>query len=174
MVICKDKKNFDIGNAHRILDRGLSRNYYWGSREWPYKNVKPRIIAEQFLFLLSEEGIIDYKFLCMDGKVKIVFTCSNRFSDSGLCVNFYDREWNAMLFERHYPRRKKEIEKPKKYEEMVEISEKLSVGIKFVRVDLYYIQERIYVGELTFYPGSGLEEFTPVEWDYRLGEMIQL
>ena len=57
---------------------------------------------------------------------------------------------------------------------MVEISEKLSVGIKFVRVDLYYIQERIYVGELTFYPGSGLEEFTPVEWDYRLGEMIQL
>jgi len=174
VVICKDKKNFDIGNAHRILDRGLSRNYYWGSREWPYKNVKPRIIAEQFLEELSEEGIIDYKFLCMDGKVKIVFTCSNRFSDSGLCVNFYDREWNAMLFERHYPRRKKEIEKPKKYEEMVEISEKLSVGIKFVRVDLYYIQERIYVGELTFYPGSGLEEFTPVEWDYRLGEMIQL
>ncbi len=174
IAICRSKAEFDKNEARKILEKGMKKNFYWIGREWPYKNVKPRIIAEQFLKEMDKEGLIDYKLLCMNGKVKMSFTCSNRFDSSGLCVNFYDREWNPMPFERHYSRRAREIEKPFKYEMMVELAEKLSVGITFVRIDFYYIQEKVYVGELTFYPGNGMEEFTPEEWDYRLGELIQL
>jgi len=174
VVICRDKAELDKSMAKKILERGLRRNYYWTGREWPYKNVKPRIIAEQYLEGIDIEDLIDYKFLCMNDIMKMVFTCTNRFDANGLCVNFYDRYWNPMPFERHYPRRKKELEKPKKFEEMVSLSEKLSKGICFVRVDFYSVEGKIYVGEMTFYPGNGMEEFTPTEWDYKLGEMIQL
>lgn len=174
VVLCKDKAEFDRKTAREKLQRALKRNFYWFGREWPYKNVKPRIIAESFLHGLAEEGFIDYKFLCMEGKVMMVFTCSERWSPEGLCVNFYDRYWNPMPFERHYHRRKKEIEKPDEYDEMITLAETLSEGIKFVRVDFYVVGGHIYVGEMTFYPGNGVEEFTPEEWDYKLGEMIKL
>lgn len=174
IALCKDKADFDQNMARKILESGMRRNFYWLGREWPYKNVNPRIIAEPFLEEPDQDDFIDYKFLCTNGKVKMSFTCSNRFNKDGLCVNFYDREWRPMPFERHYPRRKTEIEKPEKYEEMIEIAERLSSGIRFVRVDFYFIQGKIYVGEMTFYPGNGMEEFKPEEWDYRLGELIQL
>lgn len=172
VVICKDKESLNKTEAKNILERRLRLNYYWLGREWPYKNIKPRIIVEEYLE--GGEEFIDYKFLCMKGKVKISFTCSNRFQPDGLCVNFYDREWNPLPFERHYPRRKKEIEKPEKYEDMVRIAENLSAGLTFVRIDFYVIKNQIRVGEITFYPGNGMEEFTPVVWDYRLGDMLQL
>ena len=172
VVICKNKKDLNKVEAKYILERGLKRNFYWVGREWPYKNIKPRIIVEEYLE--DGEEFIDYKFLCMRGKVKISFTCSNRFQPGGLCVNFYDREWNPLPFERHYPRRKKEIEKPEKYEDMVRIAENLSAGLIFVRIDFYMIENQIRVGEITFYPGNGMEEFTPAVWDYRLGEMLRI
>lgn len=174
VMICKDKAKFDKNKAKEILEEGLKRNFYWSGREWPYKNVKPRIIAEPFLYGLDEEGFIDYKFLCMDGKVEMVFTCAERWSPEGLCVNFYDKYWNPLPFERHYRRRKTEITRPNGYEDMVTLCEKLSLGLKFIRIDFYFVQGEIYIGELTFYPGNGMEEFSPEKWDYKLGDMIKI
>ena len=112
--------------------------------------------------------------MCFNGKVRCSFVCSERFSDEGLKVTFFDNEWNVMPFERHYPKSPVPIPKPKLFDKMVEISETLSAGVPFLRVDLYHIMNQIYFGELTFYPGSGFEEFTPVEWDCTLGSWINL
>ena len=119
------------------------------------------------------EDLNDYKLMCFNGKVKTTFVCSDRFSKDGLKVTFYDTDWRRMPFERHYPASKTEIDKPQTYEEMVILAEKLAFGIPFVRVDFYEINGNIYFGELTFFPGSGYEEFTPEEWDKTLGNWIK-
>jgi hypothetical protein len=118
--------------------------------------------------------LCDYKLMCFNGEVKCSFTCTERYSDEGLKVTFFDRDWNVMPFERHYEKSRKEIRKPKNYEAMIHMAEKLSKNIPFVRVDLYEINGKMFFGELTFYPGSGMEEFRPDEWDYRMGEWLEL
>ena len=153
----------------------LNKNFFYVGREWPYKSIKPRIIVEENIQDVdSDEQINDYKIMCFNGNPKCSFVCSNRNSSEGLCVNFYDYNWNPLPFERHYPRNKNEIEKPSQYDKMIELSKKLSKGIPFVRVDFYQKGEQIYFGELTFYPGSGMEEFTPDEWDEKLGGWLNL
>lgn len=116
----------------------------------------------------------DYKFMCFNGKVKSVFTVTDRFSQEGMKVTFFDREWNELPFERHYPKSKEPIPAPKNLTKMIELSEILSKGIPFVRVDFYEADGKIYFGEMTFYPGSGFEEFTPVEWDGIMGSWLDL
>lgn len=125
----------------------------------------------------GQEGsseLTDYKFMCFNGKVKCVFTATERFSGDGLKVTFFDRDWNPLPFERHYPKSEKPIPKPYNFEKMIELAEKLSENIPFVRVDFYESGGQIYFGEMTFYPGSGFEEFSPEEWDKRLGDLIEL
>ena len=122
----------------------------------------------------KEYGLNDYKFMCFNGKVKCSFACTERFSKEGLKCTFYDREWNRLPFERHYKSSVSEISKPYNYEKMVYLAEKLSYEVPFVRVDFYEINGHIYFGELTFFPGSGYEEFDPDEWDKRLGEWLTL
>lgn len=173
MCICTDKSALDLEIVKSGLTKGLQQNYYLTGREWCYKNVEPRIIAETFMQDKTGE-LRDYKFMCFNGKVKCSFVCSDRFSGDGLHVTFFDRNWNVMPFERHYPARKEGIEKPEKYEEMLELAEKLAQDHPFVRVDLYEVDGQIYFGELTLYPGSGFEEFTPEEWDEILGSWIDL
>ena len=112
--------------------------------------------------------------MCFNGKVKCSFVVTDRYSEDGLKVTFFDRNWKKMPFERHYPSDKKEIPCPAKYEQMIELAEKLSRNIIFVRVDFYEIEGKIYFGELTFSPGGGFEEFRPLEWDKKLGEWITL
>ena len=112
--------------------------------------------------------------MCFNGKVKMFFTCTERFSKDGLKVTFFDMDWNKMPFERKYKSSTNKIDKPVNFEKMVELSEKLSKDMKFVRVDWYEINGKLYFGELTFYPGSGCEKFYPEEWDYKLGKMIEL
>ena len=172
--ICKDKSKLDNMELKKIINRSLNRNYYIQSREWPYKNVKPRIIVEPYLVDESGFELKDYKLMCFNGKVRCSFVCSNRNSKSGLNVNFYDRDWIPMPFERHYPKNNTEIPKPICYELMIELAEKLSKDIPFVRVDFYQIDNKPKFGELTFYPGAGLEEFTPEEWDFKLGDLLVL
>lgn len=172
IVICRDKSKLDKKAAKKKLEYYLRRKYYYIHREWPYKNVKPRIIAEKYMTNGNGEDLNDYKLMCFNGKVKTTFVCSNRFSKDGLKVTFYDTEWRRMPFERHYPASKTEIDKPQTYEEMITLAEKLAFGIPFVRVDFYEINGNIYFGELTFFPGSGYEEFTPEEWDKTLGDWI--
>lgn len=177
VIICKDKSKLDQKETKRRLSEALKRDFYYYGREWPYKNVKRRILAEKLLIPqndLTEGNIPDYKFMCFDGKVQCSFVGSERNTPGGLKVTFFDRDWQKLPFTRHYPSSNVEIPRPKKYEKMIEVAEKLSYRIKFVRVDFYEIDGKIYFGEMTFYPGCGYEEFTPEEWDYKLGELIRL
>ena len=152
----------------------LKRNYFYNTRELPYKNVKPRIIVEPFMSDNRNEDLLDYKFMCFNGKVKCSFVCSERRSKQGLAVDFFDNDWKHLPFRRRYRNLNREIKKPNNLKKMIEMAEKLSKGITFVRVDFYEINNDVYFGEMTFYPGSGLEEFIPEEWDYKFGEWINL
>lgn len=172
VIICKDKDKFDKEEVSEILKSKLGINYYWLGREWPYKNVKPRIIAEKYMGLSSE--LTDYKFMCFHGEPKMVFTCTERFEQDGLKVTFFDLDWNKLNFERHYHSSTKEIPRPQNLELMIELAARLSDGIPFVRVDFYEIEGHVYFGEMTFSPGGGMEEFRPVEWDYIMGEWITI
>ena len=174
VVVCKDKTKLNIEEARKKINKCLKRNFFYVGREWPYKNVKPRIIIEEFVEACKDEDLNDYKFMCFNGKVKCSFVCTERRSEDGLKVTFFDLNWNKMPFERHYPFSKKEIQKPVNYEKMIQLSERLSKGLSFIRVDFYEANKKIYFGELTFFPGNGTEEFTPEEWDYKIGEWIKL
>ena len=132
------------------------------------------LIVEEAKPLPGTDELMDYKLMCFHGKVKCSFVCSDRYSPSGLHVTFYDREWNRMPFERHYPSAKKNISKPEKYETMINLAEKLASRIPFARIDFYVISGEIYFGEITLYPGAGNEEFTPPKWDAILGSWLLL
>lgn len=122
MYICKDKSRLNEGKIRSIrknLNKNVSRNYFWEGREWPYKNVERKIIAEKYMEDANTEDLMDYKFMCFNGEVKCSFVCSDRFSKDGLKVTFYDKEWNIMPFERHYPRSRTPIAKPHCYDEMI-------------------------------------------------------
>ncbi|MFA6866937.1 MAG: ATP-grasp fold amidoligase family protein [Clostridia bacterium] len=174
LVICEDKSKIDIEKTRKKINNSLKRNYYYGHREWPYKNVKPKIVCEKYMVDESGTELKDYKFMCFNGKVKCSFVCLNRNSPDGLNVDFYDMDWNLMPFERHYKQSGNAIPKPYNFKKMVEFAEKLSKNIPFLRVDFYETDEKLYFGELTFYPGSGYEEFTPESFDYLLGSWIKL
>ena len=173
LVICKDKSKLDIESARKKINKSLKTNYYYSGREWPYKNVKPKIIIEKYMEDNVNKELIDYKFMCFDGEPKLSFTCSERYKD-GLKVTFFDLDWNKLPFERHYPSSNRKIKKPLNYDLMLEFSKILSDNIPFVRVDWYEINGKLYFGEMTFYPGSGYEEFKPLEWDKKIGDLIKL
>lgn len=181
IVICRDKYNFDRVAAVKKLSYGAKVNGFWYGREWPYKGVKPLLLAEKYIENADGEDkgnepvdLVDYKFMCFNGKVKCCFTCTDRFSGNGLKVTFYDNDWNIMPFERNHPRENTPITKPYCYEQMKEAAEKLSEGLPFARIDFYEIDKHPYFGEITLYPGSGHEAFQPEEWDYTLGSWIDL
>lgn len=166
--IIKDKNKVDKKKIITELNMSLKFDYGILSMEEYYSNIPRKIIIEKFL----ENEIIDYKFLCFNGKVEMLFLCLNR-NTTGLNVDFYSKEWEKLSFERHYKNSDKIVNKPNNYEKMIEISEKLAKDFDFVRVDLYEVNNKIYFGELTFCPGSGMEEFTPEEWDYKIGNLWQ-
>ncbi|MBR3019910.1 MAG: glycosyl transferase [Clostridia bacterium] len=182
LVICKDKKTLDVDAAKAKLTWAMQRKYYLHGREWPYKQVVPRILCEAFLG--DEDGepdnsqengdIMDYKIMCFGGEAKCSFVCSERYSADGLKVTFFDRDWHVMPFIRYYPKSTKDIPKPKLYEKMIALSEKLSKGMPFARIDWYEVKGKLYFGEITLYPGNGFEPFTPVSADYELGSWIPL
>lgn len=174
MYICKDKRKLDVPKVKAELRKGLKENYFLHWREWPYKNVPRKILAEKFMEDGESTDLKDYKLMCFNGNVFCTFVCSDRFSQDGLHITFFDKEWKRLPFVRHYPASKSLIPKPKAYSEMVALTEKLSKNIPFVRTDFYEINGQLYFGELTFFPGSGLEEFSPEEWDEKLGNLIVL
>lgn len=174
VVICKDINSFDKKKAKTKLESSLKNNFYYVGREWPYKNVKPRIIAEQYLSEFGEDSLKDYKIMCFNGKAKCSFVCTERRSKTGLKVTFFDRAWNVMPFCRHYPKSNNVIDPPQNIDLMYRLAEKLSKDFPFVRVDFYEVDGKCYFGELTFFPGSGMEEFDPPIYDYKLGEWLHL
>lgn len=171
MTICRNKEK-EKEEIIKKLSEGLSEDYYSYFREWPYKDVEKRIIAEEFLGDNDGKGLNDYKFLCFNGQVQCSFVVSERYSESGMKVDFYDKEWNRMPFIREYPASANGIDKPLNYDEMVIYAQRLSEGIPFVRVDFYEVDGRVYFGEMTFFPGAGFEKFTPNEYDTVLGEWL--
>lgn len=174
LVICKNKKQLDVSEAKKTLNKALNSDYYHRFREWPYKNVKPRIIAEQFM---SNEGhdLIDYKVHCFNGEPKIVLVCADRFADTGLTEDFYDCDWNHLSVSRpQHPNAKNKAKRPEKLEEMLEISRTLSEAIPFLRVDFYIINGDLYIGELTFFPASGFQRFEPDRIDLEWGNWLVL
>ncbi|NLJ18276.1 ATP-grasp fold amidoligase family protein [Globicatella sulfidifaciens] len=174
VYICKDKDKINYKELENKVNSWLKRKYYLIHREWPYKNVKPRIVCEEFIIDDSAEELIDYKFMCFNGEPKCLFVASNRNSETGLTIDFYDIDWNLMPFERKYPNSGTKIAKPENFNKMVEFAKILSENIPFVRVDFYEANGKLYFGELTFYPGSGLEAFTPRSYDELLGSWINL
>jgi hypothetical protein len=174
VVICKDKNRFDIKAAKEKINICLNRNYYWFGREWPYKNIKPQIIAENFFIDDSNIELKDYKIMVFNGKAKCSFTVSNRFLGEKFNVTFFDLNWNRLPFTRSYPASSIPIVKPYCYNEMIKYAEIISEGIPFARIDFYEIAGKVYFGEITFFPGGGMESFEPEEWDYELGSWLTL
>lgn len=171
VVICSDRQRLDFEEAKKKITTSLHRNFYWDFREWPYKNVKPRIIAEQYL----ADNLLDYKLFCFNGVPRITLVCSERFSQGGLKEDFYDEQWNHLDLKRpNHENSRKLIPKPEQYDLLKALAETLSSGIPFARIDFYVVQSKVYFGEITFYPASGFEGFVPAEWDLRLGDWIQL
>lgn len=172
LAICRGRATFDEKAAQRKIEHSLSRNYYWWGREWPYKDVKPRILAEKYLDA-GPSGMTDYKILCFGGQARCIFTCTGR-AEGDLRVDFFDLNWKHLPFTRHYPNADVLPKTPSRLTEMVALSECLAESIPFVRVDFYEVAGELYFGEMTFYPGSGMEEFDPEEWDLRIGDMLSL
>lgn len=173
IAICRDRSEFNLEAAKRKLAKHLRQNYYWGGREWPYKNVRPCIFAEEYIEPEATGDLLDYKIMCFGGRARCEFTCTGR-SNNDLRVDFYDLEWNHLPFTRHYKNADVPPEAPVRLRDMVAFAELLAANIPFVRVDFYEVAGSLYFGEMTFYPGSGFEEFNPEEWDERLGSWIEL
>lgn len=175
LVICKDKSNMDFKSSRKIMSKALKNNFYMYSREWPYKNVRPRIIAEQYLEDEFQEGLADYKIHCFNGVPKLILVCTERFSKDGLKEDFFDIDWNHLDMARpEHGNAVNTPKKPKNYDLMLQYAKQLSKGMPFVRIDFYEVSEKLYFGEITFYPSSGFTAFVPKEWDRTLGEWIQL
>jgi len=174
VVICKDKSIFDKEKAIKHLNQGLKKSIYCKLREWPYKNVPPRIIAEKYME--DESGaLVDYKFSCFDGYVDCVMVCLDRHLNETKFY-FFDKNWNL---KRLNIRGKKApegftIPKPSCMDEMFELASKLSKGFPFVRVDLYAVHGQVYFGEMTFFPDSGFDANLLPETDEYFGKLIDL
>ncbi len=174
LVICKDKAEFDIEAAKRKIESSLHTNYYYMGREWPYKHVKPRIIAEQYM---SDgdgvDGLTDYKVHCFDGAPKVILVCRDRFKE--MSEDFFTEKWEHIAVQRRqHPNSQDIIDEPDELEEMLKLAEKLSANSPFVRTDFYTINGKVFFGEFTLFPASGMEAFVPEEYDQLFGDWITL
>lgn len=175
LVICKDKKTLDINAAEKKINKSLKRNYFWSGREWPYKNVKPRILAERYMEDGATHDLPDYKFFAFDGTVKALFIASERnVVGSETKFDFYDADFKRLPFTNGHPNAENVPPKPDCFDEMKYLAGKLSEKIPHLRVDFYQVDKKVYFGELTFSHWSGLVPFDPEEWDYTFGEWITL
>lgn len=175
VVICKDKTNFDINHARKLLNSSLKSNSYYTTKEWPYKNVKPQILAETLLHSDNGKDLADYKFFCFHGVPRMMFIASDRTdSRKETKFDFYDMEFHHLPFINGHPNSTEPIAKPTKFDEMVRLSKILSKNIPHVRVDFYEANNMVYFGELTFYHYSGWVPFKPAVWDRIIGDWLQL
>lgn len=176
LVVCRDKQALDMEGARKIITESLQRDYYRLAREWPYKDIPRRIIAEK---LMSDEtqknGLTDYKFYCFDGEPKFLYVSSGLEDHATASISFLNLDWTFAPFRRIDYRPFEQLPpKPANYEKMLEIARTLSAGESFLRVDLYEIDGKVYFSELTFTPGGGMMEFHPSQWDETLGSWIRL
>ncbi|MBE7060496.1 MAG: glycosyl transferase [Ruminococcaceae bacterium] len=172
MCICKDKSKLDIKKVKKSLKRGLKQNYYLLGREWPYKDIKHKIIAEQYLENDDKSDIQDYKILCFNGEPKLIELHKNRFSDH--TQDFYDTTWKKIDITQDCKQSDIVVPAPECLNTMLDFSKLLSKDIPHVRVDWYFVKGRLYFGELTFFDSSGFAHFKPELYDKLLGDYIDL
>jgi len=173
VIVCRDKTKLDIVETRKTLMKWLKREYFWYQREWPYKNIKPRIICEELIKTNDGKPPKDYKIFCFNGEPKFVFVASDRGIDTKF--DFFDIDWNRQSLKQHYPNSDYIIEKPRQWEKMLELAKILSQGIPHVRVDFYIdSDDHILFGELTFTHFSGIVKFEPESYDNLLGSWLDL
>ena len=173
VLICKEKNTFDIQSAKQKLEKTLRTNYFYPSREWPYKNIHPRIIAEKYMTDESHVELKDYKIYTFGGEPYLIQVDFGRFVEHKR--NLYTTDWQYIDEEIEYPKDPSvQIEKPESLGEMLECSRKLAEGTVSLRTDFYSINDRIYFGEITFYQEAGFAHFSSEEFSRKLGEMIVL
>lgn len=176
-AICKDKATFDKEAAKKKLNRALKRSYYWSGREWPYKNVERKIIAEEYIDSLGKPNSIEYKMLCNNGRMDCTTICGG-IAHSKLSArtnDFYDRDFKPLPFWSFYRHSEHPAtEKPACLDEIIEYCEILAEGIPHVRIDFYEVEGQVYFGEMTFFTWGGFNKFVPEEWDEIIGGYIEL
>lgn len=172
VVICRDKNKLDKEILRKKINRSLKKNFYYHGREWPYKDVTPKIICEKYMVDESGTELKDYKFFCFGGIPKALFVATDRGVDTRF--DFFDMEFNHLPFMQHYKNSTKKIVKPKGFNQMIDLAKKLSKDMPHVRVDFYDINGKIYFGEITFYHFSGVEKFEPEIYDKIFGDWIEL
>lgn len=175
IAICRDRCTFDLDAAKKKLAGHLKRNYFWGGREWPYKNVKPRVFAEEYLEPDTSGSLSDYKVFCFDGVADCMMVCVGRETGNPRFY-FVDREWRLKRYNvssldlpEGYA-----VPKPPNAELMFSLAEELSQDIPFVRVDFYDVSGRVLFGEMTFYPQSGFDSNILPDADLRWGGMLDI
>ena len=173
LVIVKDKDKLDKEMAKNKIESALKQNFFYIGREWPYKNVKPRIIAEKYMEDHIDGELRDYKFFCFDGEPKAMYVASDRASDN-VKFDYFDLNFNHLDIKQKYPHAEQPLRKPVTFEKMIELSKVLSKGFPHVRVDFYEVDGQLYFGELTFYHFSGFMPFEPNKWDKIFGDWIKL
>lgn len=173
VLICKDKKTFDLEKAKTFFASHMKVNGYAYGREWPYKNVERKIIAEQYLDTKSED-LIDYKVMCFNGKARLIQVHQGRFTDH-YTHDIYDTNWEKQPVNQvgETPN-DKTLERPCFLQEMLQLSEKLAVNIPHIRVDWYYVNNQLFFGEMTFFDASGYLDFVPEEYNEIIGSWIDL
>ncbi|MEY8413830.1 ATP-grasp fold amidoligase family protein [Lachnospiraceae bacterium 62-26] len=174
-ILCENKETFDINSAKEKINYHLNQNYYYYWREWPYKNVKPRIMIEQYMTNFEEDSFDDYKFLCFNGKADNVMVCTGR-REGNTKFRFFDKQWNFKRYNYSGLQEKEgyTIKKPPCIDKMFEIAEILAQDFPCVRVDLYCADEKVYFGELTFFPQAGFDSQLLDSTDKLWGEKIIL
>ncbi len=172
-LIVQDKNSMDWDTEKKLMRLWLKQDNYWSGREWVYKNMKKRIVAEKYLEDESG-GLLDYKFYCFNGEPRFLQLEVGRFTDHNT-RNFYDMDWNLMPFGKELPHNPDvHIEKPFAFEEMKKIAKDLSKPFSYVRVDLYQVQGKVFFGELTYFPAGGAPDFVPSEYDKIVGDMWEV
>ena len=174
LVICKDKSQLDIAKAKQKLRYFWKRDYYYHNREWPYKNVPHRIIAEQYMEDTRQGELRDYKFFTFGGVPKVLYIAQGRGRGEPTVADFFDMEFNHLPFTIDHDMAAVPPEKPQNFELMQELAAKLSAGTPQLRVDFYEVDGKVYFGEMTFFHCSGFESFHPTEWDEMFGSWVQL
>lgn len=174
IVVCKDKSKLDIPAAKRKLRHFLGRDYYDYNREWPYKNVKPRIIAESYMEDSRSGELRDYKFFTFGGEPKVLYIAQGRGRGEPTVADFFDMDFNHLDFTIDHDMARVPPEKPEKFEEMKGLAAILSQGTPQLRVDFYEVDGRVYFGEMTFFHCSGLAPFHPESWDRTFGDWVKL
>lgn len=177
-IICRDKKTFDKKHAAKVLKKCLRKNPFWATREYPYKNVRPRIIAEKFMSDDRAEisGLTDYKFFCFNGKAEFLYVSLGLEFHETAKISFFDLKGDILPFRRKDFSPISNFVKPVCFEEMVDLAQKVAkqLNLPFIRIDLYEVHGHIYFSEFTFFPCSGNLPFEPAIWDNKLGDLLKL